>query len=63
MRSDCCESCQFFKALEGEEGLGWCRRYPPTYCEGHDLSEEDQQPIVDVAEWCGEYQVAMSHGA
>lgn len=70
MIQECCALCRFWQDIEPDhpaepneflltlgytvlEKTGYCRRYPP-----HPLREEGScgVPLVDMSDWCGEYQ-------
>lgn len=48
-----CGSCAFFQADQGEPA-GYCRRYPPKVVSSED-GEYSAFPVVEVADWCGEF--------
>lgn len=65
--SESCEGCHFYQSLHPKTDRGECRRYPPTIIEREvaksmegDLLSAIYQgswwPLVEVGEWCGEYQ-------
>ena len=47
-----CLNCKHYHAFDGR-GWGECRRYPPKV--SNDRYDDDRFPLVDEAEWCGEY--------
>ncbi len=61
MAKQCCESCQYYLGTTHSKdpaATGICRRYPPSavaYGNDDDHIETVVWPLVNEAEWCGEY--------
>lgn len=49
-----CGSCSFFER-EPKEETGYCRRYPPVIINLNDDEYESILPIVNLTDWCGEF--------
>jgi hypothetical protein len=49
-----CGSCSFFER-EPKEEMGYCRRYPPVIINLNDDEYESILPIVNLSDWCGEF--------
>lgn len=56
MSEHICLTCRFFER-EDEHAMdeGNCHRYPPQ-CQWNDGEMVVMWPVVDWADWCGEYQ-------
>lgn len=53
-----CETCRFWDDSDGNEGGGWCRRYPPTVI----LTSSgftQHSPMTPDQMWCGEWRAKM----
>lgn len=49
-----CGTCAFMQAEQGDEA-GYCRRFPPQVVAG-DEGEYSSFPVIEIADWCGEYK-------
>jgi len=47
-----CPMCRYYMAPTGGASAGTCHRYPPNAV----ASPATRWPLVEVTEWCGEYQ-------
>lgn len=60
MTMNTCKTCRFYEEMCKDE-VGDCHRYPPTILS---ISEYDDTstsfPMVDVNNWCGEWQEVTS---
>ena len=55
-RPYCC-NCKFWRDMPSTDGLGVCRRYPPTLLVVGGVSEVDGRCVeTGESEWCGEYE-------
>jgi hypothetical protein len=53
-----CEKCKFWLiAGKEDDGLGACRRFPPTILS----AGESYWAITSCEDWCGEFQHACPH--
>lgn len=53
---DRCENCRYFQPNETNGETGDCRRYAPRPLqEGRPLSVLAPWPMVETADWCGEW--------
>jgi len=46
-----CQYCRFWEQPDPDQGIGYCRRYPPNTKE-----QEDEFPVTGINTWCGEYE-------
>lgn len=57
-RRPICRDCFYFRPMSYRDALmsgrGECNRFPPQTCPAC-LSLDDGRPIVDAADWCGEF--------
>ena len=54
MDKQCCGTCQFFLHSESVENEGTCRRHAPTI--NHDPQNHGVWPVINIREWCGEWE-------
>lgn len=56
---ECCETCKFYKLIDGLHGAGECHRNPPSVKISDTYWKTDNivcWPKVYEDQWCGEYK-------
>lgn len=50
-----CKSCKHFSPNDPNDGIGFCKRYPPVVLIHSDGDVESALPVVDDTDDCGEF--------